>query len=237
MQMHIQVVNINNLGFTKNIISDLMKQTHQIQLTVIDQGSTESGTKEYLRSLSEVPYIGVEIIRNDKNVDLNRLWNRLYYNSKSDYLCFLNNDVRISSNFVEDTINIFEKEWDVGAVVHATNHPEYQSATKLNYVISEKKQMQGWDFTMRREVYTPIPNDLKVFGGDDWLFTMMYRKMRKLAVALSSPIIHYNAQSRKYYKGDRNVEAAVLRALGIERLHYISRYTNRHPKFDKIKEE
>jgi len=236
MKFHIQVVNINGLAMTKNLVSDLLRQTHQFQLTLIDQGSTEEGTREFLNSLVPIPYINIEIIRNDRNVDLNRLWNRLYYNSKASYLCFLNNDVRIPYNFVEDTVNVFEKEKSVGAVVHATNHRNYKRVTELNYAILEERIIQGWDFTMRREVYTPIPEDLKVFGGDDWLFVKMYRKFWNTAVVVSSPIIHYNAMSRKYYKGDRKEEAEALLRYEIERLPYISKYTEKHPKFEKINE-
>lgn len=236
MKLHLQVVNINGLKFTKALVSDLLRQTHQFQLTLIDQGSTEFGTSEYLQSLQEIPYIDIEIIKNDSNIDLNRLWNRLYEKSNADYLCFLNNDVRISKNFVEDTIAIFEKEKRVGAVVHATNHSDYQVTSQLRYVILDEKITQGWDFTIRKEAYELIPDELKVFGGDDWLFVKMYRKYWKTAVALSSPIIHYKRKSHKFYAGDRNEESKALRNLGIERLFYGSKYSKTFPTFVEIVE-
>jgi len=234
MLLGIQIVNINGLEMTKNVVDDLMKQTHQFNLTIVDQGSREEGTKEYLQSLRSIPFINIEIIQNDHNVDLNRLWNRFYDSSREDYLCFLNNDIRLPENFVEDTINVFSREKDVGAVVHATNHPDYQSKTTLRYAIMEGVT-QGWDFTMRKSVYTRIPDVLRVFGGDDWLFTQMYKKMMKTAVCLSSPIIHYHAKSRKFYTGDRREEDKELREhLKVERLSYVGRYNKTLPQFDKM---
>lgn len=233
MKLHIQIVNINRLEMTKQVVSDLFRQTHQFNLTIVDQGSTEPGTKEYLYSLREIPYI--EVIYNDSNVDLNRLWNRLYRESNCPYLCFLNNDVRVPANFVEDIVNILDKEKSVGAVIHPTNHPDYQKTSKLNYAVLKDQIVQGWAFTLRREVYTVIPDDLKVFGGDDWLFVQMYRKHWKTAIALSAPIIHFHAKSRKYYKGDRQEEADALKQHGIERLpYYIATYTRQKPRFEKI---
>lgn len=90
--------------------------------------------------------------------------------------------------------------------------------------------VQGFDFTMRKEVYTEIPEDLKFFGGDDWLFTKMYEKGYHTACAVSSPVIHYNASSRKYYKGSRQEEDHALRErYGIGRLSYITPFSKRIP--------
>jgi len=232
IQIHVQVVNINNLGYTKEVVNDILVQSCPYKLTVIDQGSTEAGTKEYLEFLDQLEWI--EVIRNKENVNLNILWNRLYHNSDCEYICFLNNDVRIPSNFLKDTVEIFEREKGVGCVVHATNHPKYCAVKELEYVVLEDKFTQGWDFTMRREVYDPIPENIDTFGGDDWLFTRMYNKDWSAAVAISSPIIHYKAKSRKYFKGDRNVAVGILAELGVDRLPYQNSYSKPHPTFEKI---
>lgn len=238
MQMYILVVNINNLAYTQELFGDLMRQTHQFDLTIVDQGSTESGTDYFLSSLADIPY--VKVIRNQHNVDLNRVWNAFYSTIQRPgaYLCFLNNDVRIPNNYVEDTVAILETEKSVGAVIHPTNHPDYQNTTDLRYAIvpDGERITQGHDFTIRKEAFTLIPDELKVFGGDDWIFTQMYNKLWKTAVALSSPIIHYHAKSRKFYTGDRQEEAMALKRLGVERLTYLGRYNRKLPQFDVIKE-
>ena len=232
--MHILVVNINGLKYLKNLIKDLKKQTYSFKLTIVDQGSIEKGTYEFLSAISKEKF--THVVLNRENVNLNTIWNRFYYQNTDEMLCFLNNDVRVPKNFVEDTVNIFLKEPEVGCVVHATNHPNYNKTTKLTYVIINKEFAQGWDFTMLKSVYTPIPEDLNTFGGDDWLYLNMYDKGYKTAIALSSPIIHYCGMSRKYFTGSRNdISKIYYNKYSNKKMpHYNKKYCRRKPTFNKI---
>jgi len=206
--IHFVIVNINGLRFTRPLSQDLLNQTKFWRATLLDQASTEPGTAEFLATLN-YPF---DVIRNAVPLDLNRIWDWHYRMSQCPYLCFLNNDVRIPSNFVADTEAIFELEPSVGCVIHSTNHPDYQDVSPvLRYEVMNDRIAQGWDFTLRREAYTVIPDDLKTFGGDDYLFANLYEKGWKVAVALSSPIVHYYARSRRYYKGSREEEGAAYR--------------------------
>lgn len=231
-KIDILIVNLNNIGFTKSLLGDLLRQTHPFSLTLIDNASEEIGTKEFFDDIrSKFDY---KVIMFKGRVDLNRLWNSHYLNSREEYICFLNNDVRIPSNFVEDTVNIFEKEPSVGCVTHATNHPDYQKVMDLKYDIPEYKFVQGWDFTLRWGAFSMIPEDLKVFGGDDYIFNHFYNIGWKVGVALSSPIIHFKAKSRKYFNGNRKEETLNLRKLYPEKLMNGSLYTKERPTFSRI---
>lgn len=232
--MHILIVNINGLKYLKDLIDDLNAQTHSFSLTVVDQGSAQKGTGKFLYALSKRPF--TKVVLNKTNVNLNTVWNNFYRQADDGLLCFLNNDVRVPKNFVKDTINIFLKEPTVGCVVHTTNHPDYQRTTKLSYVVTDEQFAQGWDFTMLKNVYVPIPEELDTFGGDDWLYLNMYDKGYKTAVALSSPIIHYHARSRKYFTGDRKHTTQVYHSkYGSRRLpHYNKKYCRIKPTFFKI---
>jgi len=188
--MNILVVNINNDRMTRELMVDLSLQTHPYEVTLIN---------------------------NDTNVDLCRIWNEFYSSTTDDLLCFLNNDVKVPPNFVSDTVAVFDKEPEVGCVVHRIGNPcEY--GDELVYRIPTKKFCQGFDFTLRRDAYTLIPDDLRVFGGDDYLFSNLYLKGWKAAVVLSSPIVHYNARSRKWYKYNRKDEMETYLKYGYEPL-------------------
>lgn len=203
--MHIQIININGLKYTKKLIFNLLNQNFDgiLKITIVDQGSTEKGTKRYFDFMENLSN-NINVVRNKENININVVWNKFYQNTKDNYLCFLNNDVSVPKNFVKDTVQILNTEPYVGCVVHATNNPQYSTPTRfLKYVIPNKKFAQGWDFTIRRNLYTPIPKNLDTFGGDDWLFSHMYKMGYSTAIALSSPIIHYWGKSRKYFKGDR----------------------------------
>jgi hypothetical protein len=233
--IHVLIVNLNNLFFTKDLLNDLSRQSYPFKLTLIDNCSEEEGTKEFFEELN-YQFIHKKILF-DVKVDLNRLWNGLFLSSDADYLCFLNNDIRIPSNFIEDTVNIFDKEPEVGIVVHATNHLDYQSVKDLEYRIMPYKFVQGWDFTVRAGSFSMIPDDLKVFGGDDYIFNHYYKMGWKAAVALSSPVIHFYGRSRKYFDGDRKEETENFQKYFPERLPYGSVYSNRRPTFNKIIEK
>lgn len=209
--IHVLIVNINGLQYTLPLLDDLCAQTHLFDLTVIDQGSTEEGTREALSKVGNVIY-------NPDNRPLNYLWNEHTAASPHPYMCFLNNDLRIPNNFIADTVNILEQEATVGAVIHATNHPDFTQSKDLVYKILPPGYRQGHDFTIRKNAYIPIPPDLKTFGGDDWLFTKLQETDWKVAAALSSPIIHFHARSRKFYTGSRAEEGKAIVQHGLPKL-------------------
>ena len=225
--MHVFIANINNWKMTENLLNDLKKQTHLCKIYLVDNGSTEDGTQEFLIRVKKDR--NIRVIENKSNVDLNKLWNDFYWSTGDPYLCFLNNDLRIPSNFTEDSIDVFEKEEDVGCVLHSCNHPDYQESTNLNYVVLPNPLTQGWAFTLRRSAYYPLPNDVEFFGGDDLIFTRMWETRWRTAMVLSSPIIHLCAQSRQFYKGDREVNAKAVRRHGGQRFSYRCEYTRMHP--------
>lgn len=191
----ILVVNYNNLEYTKNCVQDIINQINQnFDLYIVDQNSNESGTNEYLNQIDNE---SITVIRNKNNIDLNRIWNHFYLTCKSEYLCFLNNDVRLTNNFTDDIIRIFDIESDVGAVIHVTNNLNFIKAEHiLNYEILNPPLCQGWDFCFRREAFTKIPDSLRIFGGDDFLFGHLIKKGFKIALTYSSPIIHYKERTR-----------------------------------------
>lgn len=230
----VQIININGLSYTRSLMLDLFHQDHPYKLRLVDQGSTEEGTKEFFETLKSI-HPQFEMVTNNENVPLSVLWNNFYKESSARYLCFLSNDVRISSNFVKDTVEILNKEPKVGCVIHSTNHPTYQMVTNLNYAVLSDRFIQGWDFTIRREAYKIVPTELKFFGVDDFVFIHMYKAGWRTAIALSSPVIHINGASRQYYPGDRNEKLKqLLRTSWYERLPYRNPYSKWYPTFKTI---
>ena len=195
-KLGIVVVNHNNLQYTKNLIDDLKKQINKnFNVWLVDQASTESGTKEFYDGLD---LDNVFVYKNTTNTDLNRVWNWFYSKANDfEYLCFLNNDIRVTNNFVDDIIKIFDVDQTVGMVIHPTNNENLSKAeNKLNYSVLTTPYSQGWDFSIRKKCYNLIPETLRIFGGDDFIFASNIKMGYKIAVANSSPIIHYKEQTR-----------------------------------------
>ena len=98
------VVNLNNSEYTKNCIKDLIDQDTKINITLVDQNSSEPGTEGFLSSLENI-----SVVRNENNCPLNHIWNQFVNDSQDPFVCFLNNDVRICPNFFSSALNVFNR--------------------------------------------------------------------------------------------------------------------------------
>lgn len=238
------IVNLNCLNHVKNLINDLKKQTFKdFEIIMVDQNSIESGTKEYLESLKNNN--NIKIIYNDYNKPLNKIWNEVIKASETDYVAFLNNDIRIPSNFLHDTVDIFNKERDVSIVIHPTNHPSYRKAKKSSteYVILNECSRQGWDFSFRKRDWVDIPDCLDFYCGDDFIFENVYMRNKKVAMAISSPIIHLLSQTRKNVLNkvipNRNPNRDVENYKKLGYKHYLNlddKFSKLEPTFFNIEE-
>ena len=115
------VVNLNQLQLTKKCIYDLLNQTNKnFEIYLYDQNSSEEGTQDFLNYCESNKII---VLRNSENVPLNHIWNNFKNICLCEFLCFLNNDVELSNKFIDDTINVFNLETQVGFVIHVTNNP------------------------------------------------------------------------------------------------------------------
>ena len=236
------IVNRNCLSFTKNLLIDLSKQDNRdFDIILIDNNSDEDGTDEYLSHIeSNTPH---KVIRNSSNKSLNKIWNECVRNYEYEYISFLNNDIRIPKNFIDDNIKILDKETNVACVIHATNHPSYSKVKDvLDYVLLSPKTRvrQGWDFTIKTKHWLPIPESLQFYCGDDFIFEMILRRNLNVAVAISSPIIHYQGMTRKSAKSnvDKQIrEIAMKDITEYKRLGFthvweqLSPYSKMHPTF------
>jgi GT2 family glycosyltransferase len=200
MTIRILVVNLNNKEYTKNCVNNLLSQTYEnFKLTIVDQNSSEEGTQEFLETLTDSR---VNVVKNSENRPLNHVWNWFYQTYNEEILCFLNNDVIITDNFIHDVIEVFSKEPQVGIVVHSTNHDSYTvKKPQTEYTIVEKgRYMQGWDYSIRRNLFMIIPEQLKTYCGDDFIFHNLYKQGYDVAYVTSSPMIHFEGQSKKFMK-------------------------------------
>lgn len=184
----ILVINLNNIALTKDVIDDLYRQDYKdFKITVVDNGSDEEGTDNFLDSLD-----GATVIRNDNNEPINHIWNTFAEQSDGEYLCLLNNDVRLSPNYLSSSVEVFKKDKSIAVVNHTTNLTAYsQWSEKLSYVKIYKCYRQGWDIFIKKERYHHIPDEMLFYFGDDYLYSMIYDDGFYGAYVLNSPLIHY----------------------------------------------
>ena len=236
MNISVLVVNLNNLQFTKDCVSDLMSQDCEFNLTIIDQNSSEEGTKEYFSTLPS----NIEFVQNESNTPLNHLWNWFVIKSNTPYICLLNNDVRIASNFLSSAIQVFEKEQNVGFINHVSNNKDYQEwSNELKYKVIELPYRQGWDLIFRKECYNQIPNELSFFYGDDYIYSKLYSSGMKGAYILNSPMIHFERSTTVEKGGQRDAspDGLFFSQLDLEfkNMSFVEELSRWKPEFNKIK--
>ena len=191
----ILIVNLNNIEYTKKCINSLNNQTNKnFKVFLVDQNSDEIGTSEYL---DECLNNNIIVIRNSDNFPLNHIWNNFKNLTNFKYLCFLNNDTILSSNYVDDTLKTFNDNIKIGIVIHVTNNNLHNKIkNKLEYIVLTEPMSQGWDFTIKREIYPDIPKELLIFGGDDYIFSKLCKYEYLVAMVYSSPIKHFKERTR-----------------------------------------
>lgn len=214
-KIHILIVDYKLLKYTQHVISNLLIQDAKFDLTIFEQIPDEK-TKVYMEDLRNrwnLDGCELNIVLNSVNAPLNHIWNWFHKNTTNEYLAFLNNDIEICDNFVSDAEKIFSKESTCGIIVHPTNNPQYTKQNELKYIKDESHFLQGWDFIIRRELYEPIPEEMLLFGGDNYLFQEVFNKGYNEFYDISSPILHYRSKTinenkellDKQQKNDRNI--------------------------------
>jgi hypothetical protein len=227
VEFSILLVNLNNLEFTKNCLSDLLTQDIPFNLKIIDQKSTENGTlfffeefyNSYINGLFSKKINHLEIIKNNYNKPLNHIWNEFVDESLTEYICLLNNDVRLSPNFLSSSLKVLQKEPSVGFVNHVTNNLTYSAwSNSLEYMIMETPYRQGWDPIFRKSSYNQIPENLNFFYGDDFIYSKLYESGYKGAYILNSPMIHFERSTTIEKGGQRDCsdDGSVFHSLNLE---------------------
>lgn len=129
----------------------------------------------------------VEVFTFRNNAGVNYCWNRglaIAKNENKD-LMFLNDDVKIKPDFFIKTQEALDNKSFMSVICPITTNDlkefkNYSFDKRVRF--RRMKKREGWAFTIRKEVIPnirPIPEDLKIFFGDDWLWLMTHGRWIK----------------------------------------------------------
>jgi hypothetical protein len=104
------VLTYNNLDSTKKCVDHLYKHTDEFNLIIVDNNSTD-GTVEYLKNIEQD---NLTLHFSPKNLGCVMGRNFAYTLSKdSEYVCFLDSDQFVLSEWVESYMSYIERGYDV----------------------------------------------------------------------------------------------------------------------------
>jgi GT2 family glycosyltransferase len=202
----------NKLEYTKLAVDSLYKYTSHIDFEFIsvNNGSSD-GTKEYLDSLPNKKKISFET-----NVGGDRAFNEGINHAEGEYTVFLNNDLILTENWLDNLIVVLESDPNIGVAVPACNSSsnfqtiplEYYNTIQLQEAAKKynKSNSRLWEERLRLMLYAAIfrTKELKDIEGLDEIYspggfddddlTCRYRRSGyKLIFAKDTYIHHYGS--------------------------------------------
>jgi len=119
-KVSIIILNLDKLGYLKQCIENAVKNAFysNYEIIVLDNGSREPGTKEYLSSL---PY---RVIMSPTNMGFARGNNEAARYAAGKYLLFLNNDTIPHANWLEEMMKLILNTPDCGVVGSKLLYPD-----------------------------------------------------------------------------------------------------------------
>jgi glycosyltransferase involved in cell wall biosynthesis len=187
--------------FNQIVLTDLLLSyisvnvVKPLEIILVDDNSTEN-----IASL--VPkYKDLNIVysRQRKNWGVNSAWNVGIRAAKGDLISILNNDIIISKFFFKYVQKVMDDNPNIGICYPATIGKKsliLQADKEPQIAIEVSGYREGWAFTIRSKIAKdcyPIPPELRMFCGDDYLFESTRKRKFEVVRMLTNPVYHYTS--------------------------------------------
>ena len=199
------ILAFNNHKLTKRNLYNLIHLGYKKNILLFDNGSIPS-FKNFAKK------IGVRYQRETDNIYVNPAWNKIISQENCDYLTLLNNDCFIeSSKYFEDIIFHMKKNNIIISSCKTKNILRYNFFVKFLYKLkyirmkntslkySSIGRRQGWLMTINLNIYKKldfqIPEYIKVWYGDDWIWSQIIINNLKYAIYTNRYVLHVRGTS------------------------------------------
>jgi hypothetical protein len=115
-------------------------------------------------------WVKVRHIKEMTNTFVNPAWNKGVRLAQYDKLLIMNDDVETNYDIIDMVYeHITEDKGMIGAG-QSCWHPHYKGGDTMLNQIPFRQMCYGSLFFIHKQSYTMIPEDIKIWFGDDWLF-------------------------------------------------------------------
>ncbi len=176
----IAILAYNNHELTTRNLEHLTKLGHREQILLFDNGSKAS-----FRTIASD--LGIRYQREEKNICVNPAFNKIFAQENCDYLTLLNNDCFVLSPNYFDEVIAHMDENEIGlSSCRNKNIVDLKKGglqTENYFALNRETQVlacnyaarrQGWLMTLNLKQYRTlnykIPDYLKLWYGDDWIW-------------------------------------------------------------------
>lgn len=169
MKLSIVIPVYNNWNFTKAALKDLSKlPSDKVEVIVVDNASTDQ-TREWSSrrgALDDDP-ASLKVIVNKDNKGFSRASNQGYEMASGEYVLFLNNDIRVKSNYDDWVFDLIDSASD-GSLVGPTGGLLDKNLAFVKETDKLEKgnfYMSGWCLCAKKEVFDKLILNTNEFKG------------------------------------------------------------------------
>lgn len=195
MKTSIVILNWNTLSYLKKCVKSIKKYTRDYEIIIVDNGSTEKGTKEYIKGITK------KYIFNTENLGFAKGNNLGTTLANGEFICFMNSDVIVGKDWLIDMLELFKDE-KCGAVGPLGNpptasvgginlrFPQYKGMCEVNTKIDS---LAGFCLLMKTNLFKEIGWDEGFIGGnyeDNYLSYLIRRKGYDLWICAKAKVTH-----------------------------------------------
>ena len=180
-----------NLELLNNLVKMLTNDNSVTEIIVID-----NSTKGYTYESDKV-----RVIIPKENLFVNPSWNLGVKEAKEDIVALLNDDITIPENFCQCVISQMDEKMGIVGFHkdYVINIPEVMPTPASTEIVLEKATGRcgyfGIAMFFYKSSYIEIPEDIKIFWGDDWLYYQNKKRKRENYFITKQEIYHYGSLS------------------------------------------
>lgn len=169
-------------------------------LHVVDDASGPE-TQEYIATLQKK--YGFKLTQLNKRKYVNPIWNMAESLTKGRYVAIINNDITFSKGWDHPLIEALQVP-----DVWLANPYQTDEGCKTPYAVTGRTNglsIRGSGFMMRRDAMRkifPIPQDLLIWFGDNWIVRQVEKNMKKSVFVPESVIHHYGSRSSTQFQNE-----------------------------------
>lgn len=171
----------------------------------------------------------LRIITPEHNIFVNPAWNLGVNEARNSLVALLNDDITISPSFCTNVVNnMTPKMGAVGAcykTIKETTDIEYSIENTKNLSLSPIDLLTyhwGIAIFFYKSSYIKIPEEMKIYRGDDWIFYQNKALGRQNYYIDGQTIYHYGSLTSK---------SKALKPIGRKDRHYYRKYTKKWYNF------
>lgn len=119
----------------------------------------------------------VRVLNQEQNIFVNPAWNLGVAEAKTEYIALVNDDIRFEDEALDHSARVLRRGFYSIVGPDKTCFRGHQSRNISHRIAPFDTTTFGFGtfMCMRRNNYVPIPEEMPIWGGDDWLFIQQRR--------------------------------------------------------------